>query len=243
KERLQLKCYIHDLATLSCYEFQIKILDNIVLIEKTDKQILSFCNTTKKWVYELKNANILALIHLWSRIYQIQDSVTKQRGLGKLRTHLCKRTGLSSLPTYNLTLPYTEEVSKKSIKTLSRKIVHAILPLEVAEMLSKDTKIVYKNRPSIAHVRKQYENKSGPRQPTTMPGIAVLHRKDPLLKKNTPKNGTIANSDRYQCKHSSPTRQKFGKERPLQGSRIRGHTLGDTCKNNKIPKKTRQCTG
>src|SRR6185503_10919693 len=152
KERLQLKCYIHDLATLSCYEFQIKILDNRVLIEKTDKQILSFCNTTKKWVYELKNANILALIHLWSRIYQIQDSVTKQRGLGKLRTHLCKRTGLSSLPTYNLTLPYTEEVSKKSIKTLSKKIVHALLPIEVAEILSRDTKIIYKNRPSVARV-------------------------------------------------------------------------------------------
>src|SRR5689334_2789813 len=104
-----------------------------------EKQISKYCSTSKKWTYTLKHSDIEQIVHLWTRVTQLQDSSMREKGLSKLRSTLASRVGLTTLPTYNLTIPFTEKLPKKAIKQLVRSlIVITDIPLSIADMLIKD---------------------------------------------------------------------------------------------------------
>jgi len=99
-----------------------------------------------------------------------------------------------------------EEVAKKSIKTLSKKIVPALLPIEVADILSRDTKIIYKNRPSVARVLvNNTKTNLDPDNPPQCLGLPYCTEETHYSKRIRQKMGQSQI-------HSSPTRQKFGEE-------------------------------
>jgi len=142
--------FIYDLATLTCFKIQIKLVDNLQLLEKTDKQILQFCLTNKRWRLQLKHANLTTIFHLWTRITKIPNPTTRKKGIQKLEATIKSKLNPYELPHNMLVLPYTEELNKTILRSMVKKILTSTLPNHVAQLLHQNIKILWKNRPSIA---------------------------------------------------------------------------------------------
>jgi len=111
--KLPIKLFMKDLAQLETYKITITIVAADTFEQKTDKQILAFCNTTKKWRKHLNTASLENLIYLWTRITKIEDVETKKKGLAKIRFALKKKVNIHELPQNLVILPYTEEIRKQ----------------------------------------------------------------------------------------------------------------------------------
>jgi len=122
--------------------------------EKTDEQILSLCTTSKEWTFLLKNATIPEVIHLWTRISNINDPTTRRKGHLKVQRFLLKKTHLSNLPKLHLSIPYTMGMSQANLIRIANSLVTKILPEEIAKDISRQLTVVTKNRLSIASTLK-----------------------------------------------------------------------------------------
>ena len=139
-----------DLATLPNISFMLKIYDNKCLENKTDKQILSFCLTNKKWKIHLENATISSVLQLWTRISGLKNREARLKGQSKVDAILKHRAGLRHLPHYLVKLPYTEDLPKNELKQIANLIMILTQPHSLSKYSTKQTKVVFSNRRSIA---------------------------------------------------------------------------------------------
>lgn len=145
-----IKNLCHNIATAKSLSILIKLKDQNELIKKTDAQIITLCNSGRKWSKQLKHSSIEGIVDLWTRINLIKDIHTKEKGKRKIRTAIAEKINIINLPYNNLTIPYLLHTSKNSLEQAATLLIQALGPPSIKNHLAQDVKVIFKNRKSIA---------------------------------------------------------------------------------------------